>query len=317
MPSALLADIGGTNTRVALADDGDLIEGSVRRYVNAEFVGLEAVLSAYQNDIEVAEVERVCVDIAGPVEHGRGTLTNLDWTLDETHLQQVTKAKHAALINDLQAQAYGIEKLSADNILTIGGAPPKRGGTALVVNVGTGFNAVPILNVHGESFVPPSEAGHASMPVRSADDLALSQHVGDIFGFPSIEEVLSGRGLKGIHDWLAQGRNGIPLDRSPADIMELGLLGSCPVAEGALRKFARIFGSVSGNLALVHLPVAGVFLVGGVVQAIANHLEHFGFMDAFCDKGRFGDLMRTYSVHVVQDDYAALRGAAVYIARQA
>ena len=77
--------------------------------------------------------------------------------------------------------------------------------------------------------------------------------------------------------------------------------------------FTRILGTVSGNLALVHLPFGGVYLVGGVARHVAPFLEPFGFVDAFRDKGRFAGFMQNFAVTVVEDDYAALTGAAAHL----
>lgn len=47
---SLVADIGGTNTRVALADGVELLPDTVRRYSNATFPGLESVLRQFVID---------------------------------------------------------------------------------------------------------------------------------------------------------------------------------------------------------------------------------------------------------------------------
>ena len=90
--------------------------------------------------------------------------------------------------------------------------------------------------------------------------------------------------------------------------------GSDARAEAAARVFARLLGTVAGNLALITLPFGGVYLIGGVSQAFAPHLERFGFDDAFRDKGRFAGFMGNFGVEVVTDDYAALAGCARHLA---
>jgi glucokinase len=44
---SLVADIGGTNTRVALALGPELLPETIRRYRNADYPGLESVLRAF------------------------------------------------------------------------------------------------------------------------------------------------------------------------------------------------------------------------------------------------------------------------------
>ena len=44
---SLVGDIGGTNTRVALADAGRLLPETIERFKNSGFSGLEPILELY------------------------------------------------------------------------------------------------------------------------------------------------------------------------------------------------------------------------------------------------------------------------------
>ena len=76
-PLVVLADIGGTNTRVALACGAQVDAASVKRYTNANWDGIGPVLKDYLAQTG-ARVEAACVAMAGPVRDSAGTLTNLD-----------------------------------------------------------------------------------------------------------------------------------------------------------------------------------------------------------------------------------------------
>ena len=102
----LVADVGGTNTRIALARNGSIDSTSIKRYANREFDSLHAVIKQYCETLSVDQISASCVAIAGPVENGTGRLTNLKWAMDQTGLKQVTGAETVKIINDLQAQAY-------------------------------------------------------------------------------------------------------------------------------------------------------------------------------------------------------------------
>ena len=66
--------------------------------------------------------------------------------------------------------------------------------------------------------------------------------------------------------------------------------------------------------ALIHLPFGGLYLIGGVARAMTPYMQEFGLTEAFRDKGRFGEFMHSFSLHVVEDDFAALTGCAAYLA---
>jgi glucokinase len=303
----LVADLGGTNTRVALADGPALRDGSIRRFRNADHAGLDAVLRAYVAETGVAVLSGACVAVAGPVRDGQAHMTNLDWAMDEALIAHATGARRVALINDLQAQGHALGHIAAEYLREVVAGSGARGDAAqLVIGIGTGFNAAPVHEAAGMRVVAPSECGHITLPVRSADDLALAQHLKAQHGFAAVEEALSGRGLVALHGWLG-GRA-----QDAAGIVA-GLDAGETQAEATGRLFARLLGTVTGDLALIHLPFGGIYLIGGVARAFGQHLARLGFAEAFRDKGRFGDFVATFPVRVVEDDYAALTGCAAHL----
>lgn len=313
---SLVADIGGTNTRVALAEGPRLLTDTIRRYRNAEYPGLETVLRTYLQAEGNVDCAGACVAAAGPVRDGVATLTNLDWTIDADTLARATQAETVAILNDLQAQGHALGRIPDNMIRRIIPAPEHGGtGDALVIGVGTGFNAAPVHETPGGRYVPASEAGHANLPIRTEADMRLLRFVETAHGFPAVEDVLSGRGLERLYHWLGH-EAGDPREALAADIMAACATGQDPRAEEAARLFVRILGTVAGNLSLIHLPFGGVYLVGGVAQAFAPHLGRFGFAEAFRDKGRFAGFMQNFAVSVIEDDYAALAGCASHLLAQ-
>ena len=309
---SLVADIGGTNTRCALAKGRDVIPETIRRYSNTGFNGLAAVLRTYLSDEGGVVPAAACVAVAGPVRDGVATMTNLDWTIDRATLMDATNAQTVAILNDLQAQGHAIGGLADTSFRSIiAGPTPPSHAVRLVVGVGTGFNAAPVFETDAGRFVPPSEAGHANLPIQTEDDFRLGRYVSEAHGFPAIEDVLSGRGLERVYAFLCD-EAGTPAKLSAHDIMVACEKGDVRARETAAL-FARILGTVCGNLSLIQLPFGGVYLVGGVARALAPYLSKFGFKDAFQDKGRFSPFMANFSVSVVEDDYAALLGSASHI----
>ena len=312
----LVADIGGTNTRVALASGTKLLLKTVRKYSNHDMPDLETVLRRYLSDEGGVDCAGACIAVAGPVRDGVATMTNLDWTVDRNALVHATSARNVAILNDLQAQAHALGDLDGAALRQVkSGAMPGAGTAKLVIGIGTGFNAATLLGTNGGALVPPSESGHVSLPIRDAADLRLASFIQAEHGFPAIEDVLSGPGLERIYHWLGHEADDART-KSAADIMASVSDSSDPQAEKAAAVFARILGTVAGNLALIHLPFGGIYLVGGVARSIAPHLDRLGFGAAFRDKGRFSNVMDEFSISVIEDDCAALIGCASYLAGQ-
>jgi glucokinase len=172
----LVADIGGTNTRVALAQGRTVLTETIRRYANAENAGLAPVLGRYVGEMGGVNPAAACVAVAGPVKDGRGTLTNLDWSIDGAALTEATGAEVTAILNDLQAQGHALGYVDLANTRVVVPFPAVPDGAArLVVNVGNGVQHRPGLRPGGHRLVPPAEAGHVTLPVRNEVDLRMAQ----------------------------------------------------------------------------------------------------------------------------------------------
>ncbi|MEM7710523.1 MAG: glucokinase [Pseudomonadota bacterium] len=313
-PLFLVADVGGTNTRVAMARGRIIQTDTIRRYRNRDFADLAPVLKTYCETAGGPAPVGACVAVAGPVADGVARLTNLDWSIDRARLLDATGAAGGDILNDLQAQGHALGHLPPGACETvIAGDRPAAGAVRLVIGVGTGFNAAPVHVTPTGRVVPPCEAGHATLPVRTEADLRLATFVSTAHGFPAVEDVLSGRGLEQLYRWLATeaGSDDVFL---AAEIM--ARTETDPRARATVTQFVRLLGTVAGDLALIHLPFGGVYLVGGVARAMGQHLCALGFPDAFRDKGRFAGFLSQFPVHLVADDFAALTGCAAFLSER-
>jgi glucokinase len=309
MSSILCADVGGTNTRVALCDPQTLRPATVKRFRNAEFDSLSSVLRHYLEDKPDPSLIAACVAVAGPVRHGRGRLTNLDWEMDAAMLCAATGAPRGFVINDLEAQGYALPHV--DTRCFFGTQDPGETSPRLVVGMGTGFNAAPVHGVPGRGMhVVPSECGHISLPVWNDDSYAVSRELRDSHDFASIEEVLSGRGLLALHRHYAR-THGAPLD-STTEIIRAIAERQADTDRHTADMVCGMLGRVLGDLALVHLPWGGIYLIGGLARAVEPFLAGHGFAEGFLDKGRFRSFLEDFSVFIVEDDFAALTGCAEY-----
>jgi glucokinase len=314
-PLNLVADIGGTNTRVALADGKAVRQDSIRRYANADFPSLEPVLTRYLAEEGIAQVEGACVAAAGPVRDGVAVMTNLAWTIDAAQLTRATGAAHTAILNDLQAQGHALGHIAPQFLRPLIAGPQQSGAAMLVVGVGTGMNAAPVHNTAAGRVVAASECGHIAMPVRNETDFRLMKfiegHGPHAHGFAGVEDILAGRGLERLHAFVTH-EAGAMQELGAAQIMQ-ALGAGDPLARQTAALYVRLLGNELGNLALIHLPFGGLYLIGGVARAMVPYMAEMGLTEAFRDKGRFGDFMKDFAVFAVEDDYAALTGCAAHL----
>ncbi|EIE50655.1 glucokinase [Salipiger aestuarii] len=312
--TVVLADIGGTNTRVALGRGTSVDLTSAKSYRNADYSGIGAVLRRYLAETG-ARPQGCCVAVAGPVRDSAGRLTNIDWSVDREMLHEATGAETLAVLNDLQAQGHALGLIAPENLTPLlPGQPASPRSARLVVGVGTGMNAAPVYRLGDRTLVPPAEAGHATLGLRSEDELRLFHHVSRLHAGAGIEHFLSGRGFERIWNWLCS-EDGVSDEKPAAEIMALMEAGD-PRALRAVETFSKLLGRVCGDLALTTLPFGGIFLIGGVARHFGPHLVTHGFADGFRDKGRFSAFMDQFPVHLLTDDYAALTGCACHLSEQ-
>ncbi|MGQ0567484.1 MAG: glucokinase [Gemmobacter sp.] len=327
MTLALVADIGGTNTRVALADGGVVRQDTIAKFPNRAFTGIDGVLARYMAEAGLASVAGASVAGAGPVQDGAVTMTNLfdengaAWIIDAPRVMRATGAGTVAVLNDLQAQGQALGHIADANLRPVVEGPRAARGTMLVVGLGTGVNAAPVHNTPWGRVVPPSECGHVTMPVRGAEGLRLQGFIETLLAsrreppHAGVEELLSGRGLGNLHAFAVAEACGGPARDSAAVLAALA--AGDPLAEHAARLYTYVLGQMLADQALIHLPYGGIYLIGGMSRAMTPFFDRFGLTTAFREDRRVPLLTRDFAVAVVEDDFAALTGCAVYLANGA
>jgi glucokinase len=316
----LAGDTGGTSTRLALFE---LREGVLHRVVS------EVVRSREAGSLEEAvtrfsarhrgEVTEACFGIPGPVRDGRAEALNLPWVVEARALARALGLQHVWLINDLEANAYGIAALEPGDLAVLNAGTPDPSGNMAVISAGTGLGEAG-LAWDGQRHTPfPSEGGHADFAPADELQIELLRFLMAEHGHVSVERVLSGPGLHNIYRFLRDtGRSEEPpwlreevtRGDAPALISRLGLEGRDPLCVRALDLFVAVYGAEAGNLSLKVMATRGVYLGGGIAPKIIERLRKPGFMEAFVAKGRMRALLEAVPVRVILNDQAALLGAA-------
>ena len=316
----LAGDIGGTKTVLALFADAGPRLTVVREAVHPsrDFASLEVIIRRFLDAGPSSAITSACFGVAGAVVDGVCTTTNLPWTLDEQRLASSIPTPRAKLLNDLEAAAWGVIDLPAEELVPLQDGTPRAANMVLIA-AGTGLGEALIVWNGRRHEVIASEGGHADFAPRTKREAELLAYLRREFGHVSYERVLSGPGLFNIYRFLREtGGIAEPAwlrerfaggDRS-AVISEIGLVRGDPVCTDALEMFVSIYGAEAGNLALKALAVGGVFVGGGIAPKILAKLTAGSFVTAFRDKGRFRGLMESIPLMVSLNPRAPLLGVA-------
>lgn len=305
----LLGDIGGTNTRLALAAPGTTEPVAERRYANADFSGFEPVLADFLA-AAATPVTAGCLAVAGPIaDDGRSArLTNLPWSIDADALAVRFGLGRLSLTNDFTAAALGVTATPPSCLAPLQAGEPLAAAPRLVVGAGTGLGMAILLPEKQGWRVVPGEGGHAGFSPQDEDQLRVHKALLAEHGRVTWERVVSGPGLSATHRILA----GAALE--PATIAEAALAGDA-AADRSVAVFLSAYGAFAGDMALAVMARGGVFLAGGIAAKLLPLLPASPFRPAFNAKAEHAALAACMPVSVVTDASLGLRGAAVAAAQ--
>ena len=309
----LAADIGGTNTRLALIET----TGSGARILERDSADSRAITSLVprvQRFLAGKPVPaRACFAVAGPVVDGTVQTTNLPWTIRTAELAREIGIPDTTLINDFAAVGESLALLSPAELFTLQAGRRDPTGPVALIGAGTGLGQGFLFHDGTRYRVRASEGGHASFAARTAREWRLRTWLEQRVGPVSWEGVLSGRGLSATYQCLS----GSSTADEPAAISARGLDGSDPAAVEALDLFAAAYGAQAGNLALTALASGGVYVAGGIAPRLIAKLTDGTFMRAFREKGELEAFLARAPVQVIMSPDAGLLGAAAVAARGA
>ena len=322
----LAGDVGGTKVHLALYnfEGGKLSPVRDHKFPATNYASLDDVVKEFLHEDDRKNVVASCFGCPGPVRDGRLKHTNLPWTLDSRDLQKSLGIEHIFLINDLEANGYGIPELSADKLFTLHAGDPASVGHRGLVSAGTGLGeCLLIWDPKARRHLPiPSEGGHCDFSARTDREIALLTYLRrTLNGRVSFERVVSGIGIKNVYAFLRDDqkleepkwlRDRMASEDPNAVIGECGEDGSSEICRETLQIFAAAFGAEAGNLALKVLAMGGIYLGGGIAPKILKTMQNGAFTDAFLDKGRLSPLLQTIPVRIILEDACALLGAAAY-----
>lgn len=318
----LLADIGGTNARFALADTAaamPLIIESVREYAVADFPSLGDAARHYLDAIEPtalddAGIRRGVFAVAGRVEGDQARVTNHPWVISRSRTQAALGFDDLQLINDFAAQAMAVLLLEGDALVQIGGASAQPVNTGVdrnyaVIGPGTGLGVGALIVRDGRAYPLETEGGHVSFPPGTPEEIEILERLSSQFGRVSNERLICGPGLVNIHRALSEIAGEDPGPMRPIDITERAARGDVRCMR-AVDVFCAVFGAIAGDLVLTTGSWDGVYLTGGLVPKMLHALQHSGFRQRFEHKGRFSSNMAAVPTLAVVHPQPGLLGAA-------
>jgi glucokinase len=309
--SRFVADVGGTNIRLATVVDGQI--ENIKKYLCNDFKHIADVIDVYCAQFPALQFEAGCIAIACPVNDDHIKMTNHSWQFSVEQTRQRLSLNSLLVINDFTAVAMCVPVLTEQQKLKVGDGVAKANENIAVFGPGTGLGVGHLVKSESGWQTLDGEGGHVDFAPADDNDFIIWQYLRSEGIHPSAEEVLSGRGLVNIYRAFAKDADVDAIEQEASGITANALNGSCDICVSAVAQFCRVLGSFAGNLALNLGTFGGVYIAGGVVQHFVDTFANSDFRQAFEAKGRFADYVKDIPTYLITEPDFGLIGAAAHL----
>lgn len=305
---SLIADIGATNARFALADAKGIYDQKILQ-CDAHPTIVDAVQS-YLGGLNGVKPRRAAFAIAGPVGGDYFEMTNHLWKFSIEETRQTLGFERFELMNDFKAIALGVPHLKPQDIKQVGGhqtAEPQ--GTIGIIGPGTGLGVASLFWADGQYHANPGEGGHVTMAAKTQREFDIFRTLRDKYHHISAERVCSGKGLVNVYEAIRKldGLDNLP-DRTAEQISEAAITNTCSVCVEALDKMMGFLGTVAGNLAVTLGASGGIYIAGGIPAKLGEHFFNSRFRAEFEDKGRYETYLSPIPTYLITHPNIAFVG---------
>lgn len=306
----LVADIGGTNSRLALYDPVANQLRELRSYVNRDYRSFDDIIDTWLQGLAEPRPYNACLAIAAPPAGDRVTMSNIDWSFSLRDLAQRFGFTRLRGINDFEGNAYALPHLENRDLVTLYPGTRIEGGTLATVGPGTGLGGATFRRCDGNPMACASEPGHMGLAPATPLELDLFRYLQPGHGEIYAELLVSGPGLLRLYQTLAAIRGEEALPLTPEEISARAQSGECELCHLTLDTFCALLGSVCGDFVLANGAYGGLYLAGGFLKEMIAFLLASPFIARFQTKGMMLPYLARVPLHVVTCDTLGLRGAA-------
>ena len=309
-PYNLVGDIGGTNARFALVAPGKSELMSIKTLQCTKFETVQEAINSYISSINDAEIVSACIASAGTTHLDIFKPANNDWVINKSNVSSALNDIQVNWINDFSAQALATTTLKSNDVIVInkGAVQPER--VRLVIGPGTGLGTCGLIN-SSNGWVPlPAQGGHSDFAPNSSLEIEIWTLLQKQFGHVAVERILSGPGIVNLYKALCQINEKEVLFNSPSEITSAAIkVNPDSISKETLHLFCRIFGSVTGSIALSTGCLGGIYITSDLVRNFLDFFIDSDFLKSFEDKGRLKYYMTDIPIFISKKENMGLIGS--------
>jgi glucokinase len=310
LPPLVVADVGGTNLRLATLQNNQLVNLAT---TYCEAGNPETFIHQYLQDNNLAHAI-MCIAIAGPVNGDAVSMINFDWHFSQQELKARLGLEHLYVINDFHAMSLCVPHIPETELIQVGGGEADKSRACIICGPGTGLGIGHLIPTEdGDWVVMPGEGGHSDMVINSEREMAIWQLMHRESAHVFTEKLLSGPGLVNIYHAVCKLDNIAAEELTPENITQRAVDNRDTACTETLNTFCELLGSLCGSLALTSGALGGVYITGGLIPKILDYFKQSNFRSRFEDKGSYAFYVEPIPTYVIVSDFPGLTGAASYL----
>jgi len=306
----LVGDIGGTNARFALVAPGKSELMSIKTLQCTKFETVQEAIKSYLSSINDVEIVSACIASAGTTHLDIFKPANNDWVINKSNVSSALNDIQVNWINDFSAQALATTSLKDNDVIVInrGAIQPER--VRLVIGPGTGLGTCGLINSSSGWIPLPAQGGHSDFAPNSSLEIEIWALLQKQFGHVAVERILSGPGIVNLYKALCQINGNEALFNSPSEITSAAIkVNPDSMSKETLHLFCRIFGSVTGTIALSTGCLGGIYITSDLVRNFLDFFIDSDFLKSFEDKGRLKYYMTDIPIFISRKENMGLIGS--------
>ena len=310
----MVGDIGGTNARFALVVPGESDLISIKALSCGEFETVQDAIKAYLSSISKVEISSSCIASAGTTHLDIFKPANNDWVINKVDVSSALNDVKVSWINDFSAQALATSTLSNNDLIEVNKGNPQADRVRLVIGPGTGLGTCGLTKASSGWKTLPAQGGHSDFAPNSELEIEILSLLQKQFGHVAIERILSGPGIVNLYKALCQINARDIVLKTPSEISSSAVsTNPDSMAMETLALFCRIFGSVTGSIALTTGCLGGIYITSDLVRNFLDFFLKSDFLKSFKDKGRLDYYMRDIPIFISKKANMGLIGSTYYI----
>ena len=317
----LVADIGGTNARFGYQENN----GSEIKYVEflncVDFANIGQAIAHYVSKNSL-NIENLSLSIAGPCGDNFVKFTNNHWSFDKIDLLNETNCNSLLAINDFAAQGLGFTDMFSSHssfldkkildrhqLVLLHHGKSLDGTNVLITGPGTGLGVGTLVFINNVPLPIQGEGGNVHFSPASNEEIKLLEWLSSKTDYVSTEEVLSGRGLVNIYNYLCFKENHTS-EMSTADQIGIAAKEGNILARNAARLMIEIFATSIANNILVTGSQKCVIICGGISAKLSDVFKDSKFHERLRHKGKYKNYVSDVPILLSFDDNNGLKGSA-------